>query len=331
MDKRIALLIDKALAGGELMEAELRTLFAIDYLSEESFAVQFASRKMSAEASNGLAEVHAQVGINAGPCSGECQFCSFAASNKIFHAMTVTPLENLMQQCVGFEADGANAIYLMSTAAYRLSDLLQVAREVKAALKPETPLIANFRDFDDDEALALVEAGITGVYHAIRLGEGIVTRFDPQARLKTVQAAHKAGLLIGTCLEPVGPEHSLDELVEKTALTRAIGAVYSGAGRRITIPGSPLGAYGMVNYGRMALIVAAVRLFMGYGVPGNCTHEPNELGAFAGANLFWAEAGSNPRDTHQETQRGWTVQQAREAFMEAGWGVLDGPSVLFRR
>ena len=144
-----------------------------------------------------------------------------------------------------------------------------------------------------------------------------------------MDAANKAGLLIGTCLEPVGPEHTLDELVEKTILTREIQAVYSGAGRRINLPASPLAVHGSLNYGRMAHILAAVRLATGYSMIGNCTHEPNGIGAMAGANLFWAELGSNPRDTKEQTVRGWTVKRTQQELEEAGWEVLSGPSAMY--
>lgn len=55
----------------------------------------------------------------------------------------------------------------------------------------------------------------------------------------------------------------------------------------------------------------------------------NGIGAMAGANLLWAEAGSNPRDTEESTVRGCTVKQIREMYREAGWEVLEGPSVMY--
>ena len=81
----------------------------------------------------------------------------------------------------------------------------------------------------------------------------------------------------------------------------------------------------------MAFLVAVVRLAMGRELIGNCTHEPNVLGAAAGANLFWAEAGANPRDTEAETSRGrgLDVKACARIFEEADWAVLQGPSVIF--
>jgi biotin synthase len=133
---------------------------------------------------------------------------------------------------------------------------------------------------------------------------------------------------VGTCVEPVGPEHSAAELAEKAFTAAAVRPAFSGAARRIAIPGTEMAVRGMTNKARMAVIIAAVRLLTPVAVPGNCTHEPDGIGAFAGANLLWAEAGSNPRDTSDETEkeRGMTVGECRTILEEAGWQVLEGPS-----
>jgi biotin synthase len=90
--------------------------------------------------------------------------------------------------------------------------------------------------------------------------------------------------------------------------------------------------YGTVCEARMAHILAVVRLDLSYDVAGNCTHEPNVIGAAAEANLLWAEAGSNPRDTETNTEnrRGMTVQDCIRIFEEAEWEVLKGPSRFYR-
>ncbi|HWQ73976.1 MAG TPA: radical SAM protein [Syntrophomonas sp.] len=330
MDKNIAQIINKALDGGEINAQELRQLFAVHYLSEESFMIQYASRKICEAACAGKAEVHGQMGINVGSCPRNCQFCSFAEVNNSFPEAKENPLDDIIANCLKFEADGANAIYLMITATYKFSDFIKAGKAVKAALKTDVPLISNVGDFNEEVAKELKDAGFTGIYHAIRLGEGTVTAIDPKLRWRTINAAKNAGLLIGTCLEPVGPEHTLDELVEKTLFTREMKAVYSGAGRRITIPTSSLAVHGMSNYAQMGHILAAVKLATGYEMVGNCTHEPNHIGALAGANLLWAEIGSNPRDTEADTVRGWTVERCQDVFKETGWDILEGPSVMYR-
>ena len=136
---------------------------------------------------------------------------------------------------------------------------------------------------------------------------------------------------LGTCAEPVGNEHSVQELVEKTSITRDAKPAYSGSARRVPIPNTKMAEYGIVSEARMAHILAVVRLALGCDIPGNCTHEPNVIGAAAGANLLWAEAGSNPRDTEKETEgkRGMTVRDCIRVLEEAEWKVLQGPSKFY--
>lgn len=325
-------IVEKALGGGRLTSDEIAVLFNAPLFSYEGALIQSASRKMSGKACNGLAEVHAQVGLNVARCPRNCQFCSFAAVNKVFSESVDLPVEEIVTRVCEFESDGANAIYLMTTAQYPFEKFIEIAQEVKKSLKPDTILIANVDDFSERQALQLKDAGFSGVYHALRLGEGRDTTITPEKRLKTFKNAKEAGLLLGTCVEPVGPEHTIDELVEKTIITREAEPVYSGAARRIPIPNTPMARHGAVSETRMAHILSVVRLALGYEIPGNCTHEPNVIGAAAGANLLWAETGTNPRDTEKETEgkRGMTVQQCKEIFKEAEWAVLSGPSKFFK-
>jgi biotin synthase len=220
----------------------------------------------------------------------------------------------------------------MTTHDYPFRKYIEISKEVRSKLKPETVMIANIGDFGYKEGRQLKEAGYTGIYHAIRMGEGRDTQINPETRLNTIKSARHAALLIGTCVEPIGPDHSIDEIAEKILIGREMKPCYSGAMRRISIPGSNLAKYGMISEYRLAFLVAVVRLAMGREIIGNCTHEPNLLGPVAGANLFWAEVGTNPRDTHVETSkgRGMDVKSCMEMLKEADFNILQGPSVIYR-
>ncbi len=331
MDRMIERIVKKALAGEKIDQNELAELFGLSPFVKESALILAAGREMSQKACNYRAEVHAQVGLDISPCPRNCKFCSFAARNKIFRENIELPVEEVRHKAKGFETDGANAVYLMATAQYPFEKFLEVGQEIKKILNPETILIANVDDFSKKQAHQLKDAGFFGVYHALRLGEGKDSTILPSKRLETFRNVKEAGLVLGTCLEPMGPEHTIEELVEKTIITREAEPVYSGAARRIPIPNTELSQYGWVSELRMAHILAVVRLALGYVIPGNCTHEPNSLGAAAGANLFWAETGSNPRDTEKETEgkRGMAVLDCKKVFREAEWEVLEGPSAFY--
>ncbi len=333
LDSKVKDIVNKVEDGILITKDEILHLLRIDHQSVHAGYIMAVANRINRAASNAKAEVHAQVGLNLSPCPNNCSFCAFAAENKIFREADELAVEDVVELALIAEASGANALLLMITADYPLGRFTEIASEVRSKLKPDTVMIANVGDFEARDGTRLKEAGFTGIYHAMRMGEGKDTKINPKTRLDTFKAAREAGLLLGTCLEPIGPEHSIEEMVEKILIGREAQPCYSGAGRRITIPGSRLERHGMISEFYMAYLVAVVRLAMGRDVIGNCTHEPNVLGATTGANLFWAEAGTNPRDTEEETSRGrgQDVKDCIDLFREADFDVLQGPSVIYSR
>jgi len=160
------------------------------------------------------------------------------------------------------------------------------------------------------------------------LREGEDTTLSVEKRKQSISNFKEAGLEVGTCVEPIGPEHTNEELAEMIEFTASLDPSYSGAARRIPIPGTAIAKRGVINEMRMAQIVAITRLGMPRSVMGNCTHEPCTLGAISGANLFWAEVGANPRDIKEKTEegRGETVSSCKSIFQESNWDVWNGPS-----
>ncbi len=325
-------IIKKSHSGDILSHNELVHLLDLPPDSIESLMVMAEASRVSKELSGGKAEVHAQFAVNLAPCPCECLFCSFAGVNRIFSEATELTHEEAVNYALRFETDGANAIFMMSTAKYPFERFLEISGEIRKNLKPETMMMANIGDQDLKNSIKLKDAGFTGVYHVVRLREGIDTGLPVEQRIRSVNNFKEAGLKIGTCVEPVGPEHTGEELADMIELTASFEPAFSGAARRIPIPGTEILKRGMISELRMAQIVAVTRLGMPRTVTGNCTHEPCTLGAVAGANLFWAEVGANPRDTEEKTEegRGETVESCRKIFKESQWDVWDGPSRYFK-
>ncbi|MBF0302194.1 MAG: radical SAM protein [Desulfamplus sp.] len=299
----------------------------------ETYMVMAEANRVSKEVSHGKAEVHAQFAVNLAPCNCGCLFCSFAKVNGVFKESTEITSKQAISYARQFEIDGANAIFMMSTAQYSFEQFLEISKEVKKSLKPETTLIANVGDQSLKSAVRLKDAGFDGVYHALRLREGIDTNLTINSRKQSIFNFKEAGLELGTCVEPVGPEHSNEELADMIEFTASFNPAFSGAARRISIPGTKISERGMISELRMAQIVAVTRLGMPHSVKGNCTHEPCTLGAVAGANLFWAEVGANPRDIEEKTEegRGETVKSCQTIFQESNWEVLNGSSFYYSR
>jgi biotin synthase len=324
----IAELIKKSREGDVLSREELVYLLSLAPDSAENYMVMAEATRLSKELTDGRAEIHAQFAINLAPCNCECLFCSFARINGVFTEATELTPEQAVVYARQFENDGANAVFMMSTARYPFERFMEISGEVRKSLKPETTLIANVGDQPLKNATRLKDAGFSGVYHAVRLREGVDTSLSVEKRKLSIRNFKEAGLEVGTCVEPVGPEHTNEELAEMIEFTASFNPSYSGAARRISIPGTEMAKRGIITELRMAQIVAVTRLGMPRTVMGNCTHEPCTLGAISGANLFWAEVGANPRDTKEKTEegRGETVSSCKSIFQDSNWNIWEGPS-----
>jgi len=321
-------MINKSRVGKSLSKREFIQLLSYPPDSHESYRVMAEANRVSKELTGNQAEVHAQFALNVAPCESNCAFCSFAKVNGVFREEIKITADEAVAYAKQFEADSANAVFVMTTANYPFGQFIEISQEVRRNLQPETTLIANVGDQTIENAQRIKEAGYAGVYHALRLREGIDTRLSPAKRKEAIRNFEEVGLRIGTCVEPVGPEHTNDELADMILYTASLNPSYSGAARRIAIPGTKMAKLGMISELRMAQIVAVTRLGMPRTVLGNCTHEPCTLGAIAGANLFWAEVGANPRDIKNKTEegRGETVQSCKDIFQESDWEVWEGQS-----
>jgi biotin synthase len=79
--------------------------------------------------------------------------------------------------------------------------------------------------------------------------------------------------------------------------------------------------YGMITEFEMARLVAVSRLVMGRVPKAHCTHEPHTASMTAGANLFFPEKGSSPRDDQADTGKGRArdINECRRIHWETGW------------
>ena len=295
-------ILSKGRDGVPLERDEALALVHLELESRETYALMESANHLSRQQFGRKGERHFHIGLNVEPCPMDCLFCSLTRKAGLFTEKYEFPLEEVVAWAKQGEAEGADALNLMSTGTYPFSRLLEIGRRLSREVK--VPLVANARDINHSEGEQLLDAGFVGFYHAVRLGEGIDTPFDPQRRIQTIRVLNDVGLQWMNCVEPVGPEHSAEELVDLMLLARQEKATYSGIMRRINFPGSPKEPLGMISERRMAQLVAISRLVMGTTVKAHCTHEPHSLSLVAGANLFFPEVGSSPRDGQADTGKG---------------------------
>ncbi len=325
----VADILKKGGSFGGISRDEAKTLLALNLHSHEVYALMATADRMSRERFGNAAENHFHIGVNVEPCPFDCLFCSLTRAAGIFTERTEFSDAELIAWARHAESNGAHALNLMTTGTLGFGRLLEIARLLSREVA--TPLVANTRDISHAEGEQLLDAGFLGCYHAVRLGEGRDTPFKVERRIETLQVFRDVGLLWMNCVEPVGPEHSREEIVHRMFLAREYGAVYSGVMRRINFPGSPMTKHGMITELEMARMVAVSRLVMGDVCRAHCTHEPHSASLIAGANLFFPEVGASPRDGEPDTGkgRGRDLDACREIQREMGWNP-DLPSNCFR-
>ncbi|MBN1958344.1 MAG: hypothetical protein JXQ81_03790 [Desulfuromonadales bacterium] len=304
INREVADILDKAADMVYLSREDALTLMGIPLHTAECYALMETANRMSRERFGGKGENHYHIGLNVEPCPLDCQFCSLTYKAGIFTAENKIefPLDQVIAWAKEAEQYGADGLNLMTTGNYSFQKLLDVGRILSEEVA--VPLVANTRDINHREGEALLEAGFVAAYHAVRLGEGVVTPLNREKRIQTIKVLRDVGLSWANCVEPVGPEHTAEELVDLMFLARDHGAAYSGVMRRINFPGSPMEPYGMISELEMARLVAISRLIMADVPDAHCTHEPHAASLLAGANLFFPEVGSSPRDGQADTGKG---------------------------
>ena len=321
-------LVEKGMEGNGLSDDEMCALYATDPRSRVAAYIRWGANEMAHASGDGLAEIHGQIGLNASPCPKNCKYCSFAVCNTARKERIELPVEEVQEYAKLYVDQGINCIIIMATASYKFEKIYEMAQAVREVIPADMPLLANCEDLTLERAQKLKASGINGCYHALRMREGVDTNIPEADRLATFENIHKAGLSLQTCVEPVGPEHTPEELTYYSRVCMNSGANSAGVGRRVAVPNTLTYERGMISDLQNARNVAVYRLAAGTLPKLQCAMA-TPLSAAAGANLSWAEVGTNPRDNKSRTQnggRGTNVELNRKFVQAAGWDVLEGPS-----
>ncbi len=306
----------------ELTESEIKELLSIDNFSEDFYRLISASNEYSRKTFDNKGYVFVQIGLNTEPCSGNCLFCSMGSNHFSVNGRWRKNPDEVVEEINKIEQDDINDVFLMTTADYPLKDYLQVVRKVKPILNDRLRLVANIADFTLEEAEMLKEAGVTGAYHVNRLREGIDTSLKVETRLQTLDAIKQSGLELYYCIEPIGAEHTYDEILTEILRARELHPEVMAVMRRVNYPGSPMSDRKMISAIELVKIAAVTNLVV-KPIRAMNLHESEPMSLLAGINQLYAEIGANPRDTSEKTElsRGISINQARMMLTDAGYVV----------
>ena len=306
IEPRCAEILTAALANQAPSRADCRYLLELPTDSLEIEVVRGVVNTVMRRRFGNEAILLGQIGIDVFPCPGKCTFCAFGEEHTSFTESFLS-LDEIIQRAHAF-ADGGDlfALFLMAMHTFDFDRLLSVVSAVRPELPSHTQIVMNIGDFDLAQAKELKAAGVNGAYHVLRLGEGTDTALDPEQRKQTIGTIREADLDFYFCCEPIGPEHTPEELVEQMFVGIDLGCFQHAAMRRVAVPGSPLAARGQITEHRLAQITAVIALasLNSASTKNIAVHEPNLIGLTSGANVVYAETGINPRDTAADTSAG---------------------------
>lgn len=315
---RLKEIFSKADADEDLTKEDALELLSINNQSEDFYALIQKANELSRKEYGQRGYVFAQIGMNSAPCTGNCKFCSLGRDNFVAEEKSEKTIEEILQQAKWTVEENADALFLMTTADYSIEKFLETAREVKKLLPDEMMFIANIGDFNEDTAVRLKEAGFTGVYHIVRMNEGIDTDLPVEKRIATLDAIKKAGLELIYCVEPIGPEHTYSQIADEMLRARDYEVNVMACMKRVGVPGTPLFEKGEITDLELTKIAACARLVTRPKMSMN-VHEPKEMALLAGVNQLYAEVGMNPRDVSVETGdgRGFSIKNVRDMLAQA--------------
>lgn len=308
-------------ANGERLHREdALSLLRIQNLSEDYFKLLSFSNQMSRKAYGKKAYIFLQIGLDTCPCSGNCKFCSLGKDNLTDDQVVEKSLEDVKTQLDSVDLSKIASMFLMSTADYPFETYLEMGREVKLLLPAGVKLVANYGDFQLEQAKALVGAGFDCAYHIVRLREGIDTDIPVERRLATLDAIQQSGLDLYYCIEPIGREHSYEEIAEEMLRAQRYDVDVMAVMARVPVAGTKFEDSPALDEVELAKILAVTRLVVDPKRSMN-VHEPKTLPMLAGVNQLYAELGVNPRDRNRETQlnRGRSEQKIEAMLADFGY------------
>jgi biotin synthase len=322
-------ILDRCLSGETVGRGELVALLSVDAEGPAAQPLFEAGREAARRFVGNEARLWASLGLNFAPCPMSCSFCAFGEKWGVVKTAGEMPTETALAWARKFWQGGVKWLSLRTTEDYPLDRLCELARRVQEDTRGGLELVANTGEFDAKGAARLREVGFTTVYHVMRMREGIDTGIDPEERRRTLASIRDSGLKLAFLIDPIGPEHTAEELADTFLCALEYGASLSGAMARVPVPGTPLAKHGQISDRKLALITAVTRLVGGARTPDICVHPHSELAVRAGANTVVVETGAIPRDTDEAggewqaftTDKAWALMESAGYRVKAQGGI----------
>lgn len=326
MDSAVLQLIDdakeKSMNNQNIERNVLKKFLELDPLSEECRYLGEAARDVARVTLGNKGRIGSSIGVDLRPCTMNCKFCSLGEKWGLVKNNYDMAPSQIIEIISNLTSKGFHQFTLRTTEFYSLDDLCNLAREVRSNVPGNYVLTANTGEITTDDANRLKKAGFNAAYHTVRLGEGIDTPFDPEVRIQTMREISKSELKLSCGLDPIGVEHTNDQILDKLELFRTLNPVAICTMKRINVKGTPFEDVPEISDMRHAQIAAVIRMSSG-GRNMVAAHPANLQALKWGANHISVETGANPRDSDSDMCQNGTFghEDAVRMILDAGYDV----------
>ena len=333
LDPATVLFIDQVredcLNGKDQPREVILRMLEIDPASGEALYLRRASSEVTHIKTGNRGRIQGAIGLDFIPCTMNCEFCSMGAKWDLIDRPITYTDDEIVQMVREFLDEGVMGITLRTTEFFDVDRMIALLRKIRAEVPGGYPINLNMGELTVKQANALHDAGANSAYHNIRMREGVDTPFDPEVRGATMRAIKQSRLNGGGgCIEPLGGEHTNEEIADQVLMLREMGCETASVMKRVNVEGTPMESRPDLSDERLFLIAAAVRLANGHSDSGGCHPAYREM-LYSGACSFVVEKGANPRDAefNVDEWRGIDVATARAWLEEAGFHVDSPKSV----
>ena len=320
---------DRVLSGHVTDRKVLKEFLSLPTDSEECLYLRGAARSVRDELYGNYVSINTAIGLDWAPCKGDCSFCSFGSRWGLVKDSILYTDDEILDIVKGVYSKGYRSFTLRTTEFYDFDRLLTLGRKIGAMLpKKDFRLGVNTGELTTEQCNELYECGYSSAYHMVRLREGVDTPFDPEVRLRTMHNIHRSKLKLGASIDPLGVEHTDDEILDKMYFIEQFGLSNIGVMRRICVPGTPKGEYPIVSDDRMAQIVAALRMYRRDKTVSGAQTSRQVLQS--GSCSMTVEIGASPRRCGMINDR-WYIMDHDEAqqFIKDAGCVYGTPKPSF--
>ena len=277
------------------------------------------------EVTGNRGKVWAAIGIDYSSCKMNCKFCSLGDKwnhNKKSYELSEEQILSLADK---FVKQGIDWLVLRTTEFFDIEKLVKYGKILNNRYGKDKDFILTANTGTDAtiEAEKLKDAGFEMVYEAMRFREGDDTTFDVAEREKAMKNVISSGMILSQYLEPIGPEHTNEEIADRMEEILGIGTKVSGIMPRVAVEGTPKYELGEIDENRIAQITAIFRIFSKDKIEDMIIHPLTEKSLRCGANSLVVDIGAIPRDNtmYLDAWNGQDIEKSKEILLKNGFDV----------